>query len=93
MQINKKYTEELKGYFFMVLGCLAYATSTSLFLAPNSIVAGGLSGVAVLINYFHENIPIGMGTLVLNIPILIFGIKYQGWKFILRCLMTLATLS
>ena len=94
MQINKKQLiEELKGYLFMLIGCIAYAASTSLFLAPNTIVAGGLAGVAVLINHFNENIPIGMMTLALNLPILALGVKYQGWKFIIRCLITIATLG
>ena len=66
MQINKKFTEELKGYLFMLVGCIAYGASTSLFLAPNTIVAGGMAGVAVLINHFNENIPVGMMTLALN---------------------------
>ena len=93
MQISKKLTDELKGYLFMLVGCIAYATSTSLFLAPNTIVAGGLAGVAVLINHFYENVPIGMMTLALNLPVLALGVKYQGWKFIARCLITIATLG
>jgi uncharacterized membrane-anchored protein YitT (DUF2179 family) len=93
MQINKKFIDELKGYLFMLVGCFAYATSTSLFLAPNSIVAGGVSGLSVLINYLNNNIPIGLISIVINLPILAFGVKYQGWKFIIRCLITVATLG
>lgn len=94
MQINKKtIKEEAKGYLFMLVACIAYATSTSIFLAPNAIVCGGLAGVAVLINYLNNNIPIGMTSILLNLPILAIGLKYQGWKFILRCLITVATLG
>ena len=67
--LNKNITEELKGFFFMVIGSFAYALSTSLLLAPNSIVAGGMAGLAVLFHLFNENIPIGLMTLALNIPI------------------------
>ncbi len=77
----------------MVLGCVAYGLSTSLFLAPNDIIAGGVTGLAVLINYFNEKILIGMVSIVINVPILILGIKYQGIKFVLRCLITVATLG
>lgn len=93
MQINKKGLEELKGYFFMVLACIAYAASTSLFLAPNSIIAGGLAGFAVLINYLNNNIPVGILLIILNVPILLLSIKYHGWKFVLKCLLTVATLG
>lgn len=90
---NKKILNEIKGYAFMVLGCVAYGLSTSLFLAPNDIIAGGVTGLAVLINYFNEKILIGMVSIVINVPILILGIKYQGIKFVLRCLITVATLG
>lgn len=94
MQINKeKIKEEAKGYLFMLLGCILYAFGTSLFLAPNSIVAGGVSGLAVLINYVNKNIPVGMIIIAINIPILAFGIKYQGWRFILKCLLTVGSLG
>ena len=85
--------QEIQGYFFMLIGCLFYGGSTSLFLAPNSIVAGGVSGLAVLLNTLNENLPIGMLIIALNIPILVLGIKFQGWKFIFRCLLTIVTLG
>ena len=92
--LNKKQVlAEAKGYLFMLLGCIAYGLSTSFFLAPNSIIAGGVTGLAVMINYLNENILIGMISIVINLPILVFGVKFQGWKFIIRCLITVATLG
>ena len=94
MLLNKKQIlTEVKGYLFMLLGCLAYGASTSFFLAPNSIIAGGVSGFSVLLNYLNNNIPIGLVSIAINLPILLFGIKYQGWKFVIRCLITVATLG
>ncbi len=92
--LNKKQVlDELKGYLFMLVGCVAYGMSTSLFLAPNTIVAGGVAGgLAVLINLFVD-VPIGMISIAVNLPILICALKVQGWKFIYRCLITVATLG
>lgn len=90
---KKDLLNEAKGYLFMLLGCIAYATSTSIFLAPNSIVAGGVTGLAVLINVLNSSIPIGMISIAINLPILLLGIKFQGWKFIFRCLVTIVTLG
>jgi uncharacterized membrane-anchored protein YitT (DUF2179 family) len=90
---TKKVWDEVKGYLFMLLGCVAYALSTSVFLAPNSIVAGGVTGLSVIINLLNEKIPIGMISIVINLPILALGIRFQGWKFILRCLLTIVTLG
>ena len=83
--------EELKGYLFMLIACVAYGTSTSLFLADNGIIAGGVTGLSVLINYLNPNLLIGMVSIAINLPILLLGLKFQGWKFILRCLITVAT--
>jgi uncharacterized membrane-anchored protein YitT (DUF2179 family) len=90
---KKAILTEAKGYVFMLIGCVMYALSTRLFLAPNSIVAGGVSGLSVLINLINEKIPIGLISIAINVPILIAGIKFQGWKFIYRCLVTIVTLG
>lgn len=93
MLSKKQIWNEIQGYLFMFLGCIAYATSTSLFLADNEIIAGGVTGLAVLINYLNHNIPIGIISIAINLPILLIGIKLQGWKFVIRCLITVATLG
>lgn len=77
----------------MLIGCLAYGSATSLFLAPRSIVAGGISGLAVMLNLLFEELPVGMLIIALNVPILIAGIRMQGWKFIVRALITIVTLG
>ncbi|MBQ8685633.1 MAG: YitT family protein [Clostridia bacterium] len=90
---KKKILKEAEGYFFMLVACLAYALSTDLFLAKNSIVAGGVTGLSVLIHLLNEKLPIGMISIAINIPILILGIKMMGWKFILKCLLTITVLG
>ena len=91
--MKTKILEEVRGYVGMLIGCLMYGISTSLFLAPTEIIAGGASGLAVLINLLNDKLSIGLLLALINLPILLLGIKYQGWKFILRCLLTVATLS
>ena len=77
----------------MVFGCVFYALSIVLFLEPNGIVAGGVSGLSTLIHLLNRKIPIGLISVVINIPIFLLGLKYTGWKFILRCFLTVATLA
>lgn len=87
-----KVFKEVKRYAFMILGCLSYALSLKAFLEPNNIVGGGVSGAASLIHLL-TGLPTGVFIAVINIPILIFGLKKMGWKFILRCFITTACLS
>ena len=90
---KQKIFQTGKGLIFMLLACVAYGLSTSLFLAPNSIVAGGVAGLSVLIHILDERIPVGMISIAINLPILIMGIKFCGWKFIGKCLLTITCLG
>ncbi|MBQ7830486.1 MAG: YitT family protein [Clostridia bacterium] len=90
---KEKVFIELRAYLGMLVGCVFYALSIVLFLEPCGIVAGGVSGLATLLHLLNEKIPIGLVSIAINIPIFLLGLKYTGWKFILRCLLTVATLG
>ena len=90
---KQKILTDIKGYICMLLGCIFYALSIVLFLEPNSIVAGGVTGLSTLFHLLNKKIPIGLITIAINIPIFLLGLKYTGWKFILRCLLTVVTLG
>lgn len=77
----------------MLFGCVFYALSIVLFLEPCKIVAGGVTGLSTLFHLIDERIPIGLISIAINIPIYLLGLKYTGWKFILRCFLTVATLG
>ncbi len=79
-------------YLFMVLGCICFSFNLRVFAIPNNIVGGGVSGAASLIEIL-TGLPAGLFILILNVPILLLGLKMMGWKFILNCLITTATLS
>ncbi len=91
--MNKKsFFNVAKRYLFMILGCFCYSLSLRVFLIPNNIVGGGVSGAASLIEIL-THLPAGLFILIINIPILIFGFKLMGWKFIINCLITTSCLS
>lgn len=94
---KKKRNFEWQAYLFMIIGCLSYGFSTSVFLAPSGaeykIVAGGVSGLSVLLNDLFPVISIGIFILAINIPIFLLGLKQNGFVFILRALLTVAVLS
>lgn len=89
---NKKLMFEIKRYSFMIVGCLSYALSLKAFLEPNGITGGGVSGAASLIHLLWD-LPTGVFIAAINVPILIMGLKKMGWRFIVRCLITTASLS
>ena len=88
----KKLLKEAKRYAFMVLGCFSYSLSLRSFLIPNGIVGGGVSGAASLIEML-TSLPAGLFIILINLPILVFGFRLMGLKFILNCFITTATLG
>ena len=91
--INKEtLKKELIRYTVMVIACAVFAFGVDVFLAANNIVSGGTSGLATLI-YLLTDFNIGICSILLNIPILLLGLKQMGWRFIVRCLITVVVLG
>lgn len=70
----------IKNTLLIVIGSIIYAVSISLFLEPNKIAPGGVSGIAIMAGHY---IDIGVGTLtfLINVPILIIGLIKLGKEF------------
>lgn len=82
-----KKTSNLKSILYdgimFLLGSIIFAFSVNTFTAPNNIAAGGLTGVATMINYIF-GAPIGISIIILNIPLFIWGFFSVGYKFIAK---------
>lgn len=89
---KKTVKRQIRDYAVITVSCLIYAIGISLFLDPNSLAPGGVTGVAIILNRL---IKVETGTLILliNIPILILGIWKFGIKFILSTLYATALTS
>lgn len=69
----------------IVAGAFVTSLGLNLFLEPSGIAPGGISGVSVLINKIAGGrIPVGVLTLILNIPLFIAGYKELGKEFIIK---------
>ena len=71
-----------------VVGGALYAAGIYSFASPAEFAPGGISGLAILANHFL-NIPIGVCTLLLNVPIVLLCIRTLGRSFFLRSLRTM----
>jgi uncharacterized membrane-anchored protein YitT (DUF2179 family) len=63
-----------------------------MFLIPNKVAAGGVSGMATVLHYLL-GVPVGATMLALNIPLFIASVKVLGVKFGVRTLYGAAILS
>ena len=82
---QKTPKRRMLDYLLMTVSCLCYAAAISLFLDPNNLAPGGVSGISIILNRL---IPIGVGNLILiiNVPILLLGLWKFGFKLILSTL-------
>lgn len=88
----KKFLNFLKEYFIITAGMFVASAGVSLFLEPHNIVAGGVSGIAMIISNFLV-FPMGIITLALNVPIFILGVVFLGNNFGIKSLYGAITFS
>lgn len=95
MSLDKKKhigLQILLDFAFYAVGSLLFAVGMQMFIAPNQIAPGGVSAIAVVLNYL-TGFPIGMWSLALNVPILLLGLGFLGWRFTLKTLSAVVVMS
>ena len=70
----------LKEYGLITLGVVAYALGWSIFLLPNNLIGGGVSGFASII-YYATGLKMSVTYLILNVVLLLVGTKILGTGF------------
>lgn len=79
---KKKIGKKVMGYVLMTLACFCYAVGISLFVEPNNIASGGVTGIAIILNKAIGG-STGIWFFVINIPILLIGMWKFGFKFLM----------
>lgn len=87
--MNKKTIIEYLG---ITAGSFLIALALTVFLVPNRIAAGGVSGLATVIFYL-TSFPIGVTMLIINIPLFLAGLKIMGKSFGIRTIYGIGSLS
>jgi uncharacterized membrane-anchored protein YitT (DUF2179 family) len=78
--------ERLMAYTQIVVGCVLAAMAYPMFLVPNAIAPGGLTGIATILNYLFAT-PVGTLSLILNVPLFLIGYRSMGRVFAFRSLV------
>lgn len=77
---NKKFWVGVKEWVLVTLGIFIYVLSWSLFLLPNNLVGGGVSGISSIVQY-ATGIQIGYTYFVLNAILLVVAFFVLGKGF------------
>lgn len=77
--MRKKF--DIKSFSIMSIGVLILAVGLYYFLIPADLAVGGVTGLAMVINYIFPTIPIGLIMIISNV--ILFGLAFMvlGWAF------------
>ncbi|RKP57031.1 YitT family protein [Cohnella endophytica] len=67
----------VKTWSLLVVGTALYAFGLQYFIIPNLLMEGGVTGVAVLLNYALD-LPVWLTSLVINLPLFLLGWRQLG---------------
>lgn len=70
----------LKEYALITVGIMCYTLGWTLFLIPNNLVGGGVSGISAIV-YYATGIKMGYTYFVLNVVLFLIALKILGGGF------------
>lgn len=91
-EAGKTIKRRIGDYFVITAASFLYAVAVSLFLDPNSLAPGGVTGISIILNRV-VGLATGTWMLIINIPILAVGTWKFGWRFILSTMYCTALTS
>ena len=78
--------------FLMILGSILAATGLEIFLIPNNIIDGGITGISIMASHL-TGIQLGVFIFILNLPFVLIGYKQIGKTFALSTIFSVICFS
>lgn len=82
----------LKDTASLIAGGTVFAAGLCVFAAPNDILTGGASGIAIILGSLFK-IPLGLGIIIVNIPVLIAAFFVCGRRYTFKTLYAVVLFS
>ena len=76
----------------IILGCFIYSLGVNLFLTNAKLVSGGVTGIALILQYVSD-IPSGITVFLLNIPLFFISYKFLSKRFTLYTAIGMLSIS
>ena len=73
-------------YFIVALGSIIMGVSINTFFVQHNLLSGGITGIAVML-YYLFNLPIGITSFILNIPLFFVAYRYMNREFFIITLL------
>ena len=82
----------IRDYLLLTLGALITASAFALFLLPNDIAPGGVTGIATVLSSL-TGMNVGLLSFLINLPLFAVGWRRVGWRFAARSFIAMMLLS
>ena len=92
MKENKKYADAFRQIAVLCAGALLMAIAVVVYFDQLGVVAGGVTGLAVLFNHMW-NVPMWVVNLLFNVPLFLIGIRVFEFRIFGRMLLGTALLT
>lgn len=91
---KKSVLQSVKAYLLLTVGAAIYSCGITLFLDPNKLAPGGISGISVIISHVTGGmLSTGILILLLNTPLLLLAFFKLGKKLAIRTLYMLGMIA
>ena len=90
--MNRVFRQWIAPLFFITVGAVIAAFALEEFLVPFKILDGGVVGISMIISQL-SGLPLGVLTIVLNIPFMILGFKRLGMRFLVKAIYAMVVFS
>lgn len=93
--MTKKYNDiwvKVSRILFMIIGSILVAVGLEIFLIPNNIIDGGMTGISIMASYLTK-VQLGVFTFLFNLPFVIIGYRQIGKTFAISTIFSVICLS
>lgn len=85
--------QRVRSCGIITLGAVIYALAFDWFVAPNQIAMGGVTGLAQIVNALVPVLPVGVLSILVNVPLFLAGWRLLGGRLLVSSLYAMAVSS
>ena len=85
--------QKVRSCGIITLGAVIYALAFDWFVAPNQIAMGGVTGLAQIVNALVPVLPVGVLSMLVNVPLFLAGWRLLGGRLLVSSLYAMAVSS
>ena len=85
--------QKVRSCGIITLGAVIYALAFDWFVAPNQIAMGGVTGLAQIVNALVPVLPVGVLSILVNVPLFRGGWRWLGRRLLVTSLYAMAVSS